>query len=64
VTKLGVQTTQSVDDHGRIRHRVSDITQEIGEVLEAGEVVVDGQFTLEETVEFLEGIGSVLICIV
>jgi hypothetical protein len=39
----------AIDDHGRIRHRMPDVAQEIDEVLEAVQVVIDGQFTLEET---------------
>jgi hypothetical protein len=44
-----VQIPQGIDDHGRIRHRMPDVAQEIDEVLEAVQVVIDGQFTLEET---------------
>jgi hypothetical protein len=62
MTKLRVQTMQGVDDHGRIRHWMPDVAQEIGEVLEAVEVVI--QFALEETVEFLDSIDNALIYVV
>jgi hypothetical protein len=47
MTELGVQATQSVDNHGWIRDGMTHIAQQIDEVLEAVEVVVDGQLALE-----------------
>jgi hypothetical protein len=47
MTELGVQATQSVDNHGWIRDGMTHIAQQIDEVLEAVEVVMDGQLALE-----------------
>jgi hypothetical protein len=58
MAELRVQPTQRVDDHGRIRHQVADVAQEVREVLEAAEVVVDGEVALVQAMVLLEGVDN------
>jgi hypothetical protein len=62
MAKLGIEAMLDVDDQCRIRDQVADIREQIDVVLETTEVVVDGELTLEQAVELLEGIE--LICVV
>jgi hypothetical protein len=41
-----------------VRDRVADVAQKIGEFLETSEVGADGEFTLEQAVELLEGVDA------
>jgi hypothetical protein len=43
---------------------VPDVAKEIGKVFETAKIVMDGKFTLEEAMEFLEGIDGALVGIV
>jgi hypothetical protein len=64
MTELRVQTAKSIDHHGTIRHRVPDVTKEIDKVFETAKVVMDGEVTLEEAMEFLKGVDGALIGVV
>jgi hypothetical protein len=49
VDEFGNQTTQCIDNHGRLRDGVINIAEQVIELLETIEVVVDGGITLGQT---------------
>jgi hypothetical protein len=55
VAEFGTQTTQCIDNHGRLRDRVVNIAEQVAELLEMIEVLVIGGFTFGTNCGVLEG---------
>jgi hypothetical protein len=55
VAEFGTQTTQCIDNHGRLRDSVVNIAEQVAELLEMIEVLVIGGFTFGTNCGVLEG---------
>jgi hypothetical protein len=64
IGELGAEPAHRVDDEVPISDGVADISECVGEALEAAAIVVDGEISLLQVVEILQSIHSALGCVV